>query len=92
MARALVEKASKLQMPDNSHIRASYTSTVEAGISFKKTNHFDAVIGITNVTTPVNVKAFIQIMFRIHDCYENIHAELKSAQPNNLSTAIRRHH
>ncbi|CAI2198235.1 15988_t:CDS:2, partial [Funneliformis geosporum] len=32
-----------------------YTSTVEAGISFEKTNHFDAVIGITNITTPRSI-------------------------------------
>ncbi|CAI2168139.1 7461_t:CDS:1 [Funneliformis geosporum] len=90
----------------------AYTSTVEAGISFEKTNHFDAVIGITNITTPVNVEAFIQMMFRIRDCkkrilsfyyqknssdlfrppgYENIRAELESARPNNLPTAIRGH-
>ncbi|CAI2164203.1 14035_t:CDS:2 [Funneliformis geosporum] len=90
----------------------AYTSTVEAGISFEKTNHFDAVIGITNITTPVNVEAFIQMMFRICDCkkrilsfyyqknssdlfrppgYENIRAELESARPNNLPTAIRGH-
>ncbi|CAI2187811.1 17946_t:CDS:2, partial [Funneliformis geosporum] len=36
----------------------AYTSTVEAGISFEKTDHFDAVIGITNIVTPVNVEAF----------------------------------
>ncbi|CAI2193576.1 5160_t:CDS:2, partial [Funneliformis geosporum] len=139
MARALVEKASKLQKPDNSHIRAcayygdidgkqrkkdfsdintawgeldcvAYISTIEAGISFEKTNHFDAVIGITNITTPVNIEAFIQMMFRIRNYkkqilsfyyqknssdlfrppgYENIRAELESARPNNLPTAIR---
>src|SRR6266498_3831138 len=90
MARALVEKASKLQRPDNSPVRArayygdmdgkqrkkdfsdintawgeldcvAYTSTVEASISFEKTDHFDAVIGITNIVTPVNVEAFVQI-------------------------------
>ncbi|CAI2199240.1 18009_t:CDS:2, partial [Funneliformis geosporum] len=68
MARALVEKASKLPKSDNSHIRASYTSIVEADISFKKTNYFEAVIGITNITTPVNVEAFIQMIFQIRDC------------------------
>ncbi|CAJ0847115.1 9_t:CDS:2 [Entrophospora sp. SA101] len=46
----------------------AYTNTVEAGISFEKTNHFDMVIGITNIATPVNVEAFIQMMFRIRDC------------------------
>ncbi|CAI2181440.1 6666_t:CDS:2, partial [Funneliformis geosporum] len=46
----------------------AYINTVEAGISFEKTNHFDAVIGITNIVTPVNVEAFIQMMFQIYDC------------------------
>ncbi|CAJ0826452.1 12239_t:CDS:2 [Entrophospora sp. SA101] len=46
----------------------AYTNTVEAGISFEKPNHFDIVIGITNIETPVNVEAFIQMMFRIRDC------------------------
>ncbi|CAI2194284.1 11078_t:CDS:2, partial [Funneliformis geosporum] len=76
------------------------------------TDHFDAVIGITNIVTPVNVKAFIQMMFRIRDCkkrilflyyqknsnklfrpagYKNICAELESARPNDLPTAIRGH-
>ena len=101
MARALVEKASKLQRPDNSPVRArayygdmdgkqrkrdfsdintawdeldcvAYTSTVEASISFEKTDHFDAVIGITNIVTPVNVEAFVQMMFRIRDCKRRI--------------------
>ncbi|CAI2193502.1 5942_t:CDS:2, partial [Funneliformis geosporum] len=87
--------------------------TIEAGISFEKTDHFDAVIGITNIVTPVNVKAFIQMMFRIRDCkkrilflyyqknsnklfrpagYKNICAELESARPNDLPTAIRGHY
>ncbi|CAI2194502.1 20321_t:CDS:2, partial [Funneliformis geosporum] len=141
MARALVEKASKLQRPDNSPVRArayygdmdgkqrkkdfsdinmawgeldcvAYTSTVEAGISFEKTDHFDAVIGITNIVTPVNVEAFVQMMFRIRDCkrrilslyyqknssdlfrppgHKNIRAELESARPNDLPTAIKGH-
>ncbi|PKK63189.1 hypothetical protein RhiirC2_789265 [Rhizophagus irregularis] len=77
MARALVEKVSKLQRPDNSLVRtrAYYVniSTVEAGISFEKTDHFDVVISITNIVTPVNVEAF-------------------SAWPNDLPTAIRGHH
>ncbi|KAF0405054.1 helicase [Gigaspora margarita] len=45
-----------------------YTNTVEVGISFEKSNHFDIVIGITNIGTPVNVEAFILMMFRIRDC------------------------
>ncbi|RIA79459.1 hypothetical protein C1645_840623 [Glomus cerebriforme] len=88
----------------------AYMSTVEAGIFFEKTDHFDAVIGITNIVTPVNVKAFVQMIFQIRDCkrrilslyyqrnsselfrppgYKNIHAELESAWPNDLPTAIR---
>ncbi|CAI2191409.1 19339_t:CDS:2, partial [Funneliformis geosporum] len=67
LQQTLAEKASKLQRPDNSPIRASYTSTVEASISFKKTDYFDAVIGITNIVTLVNVEAFIQMIFQIHD-------------------------
>ncbi|CAG8459218.1 6177_t:CDS:2, partial [Gigaspora rosea] len=50
----------------------AYTNTVEAGISFEKPNHFDIVIGITNIGTPVNVEAFIQMMFRIRDCEKHI--------------------
>src|SRR6185312_13956397 len=50
----------------------AYTNTVEAGISFEKPNHFDIVIGITNIGTPVNVEAFIQMMFRIRDCEKRI--------------------
>ncbi|CAI2185827.1 17624_t:CDS:2 [Funneliformis geosporum] len=95
IVQVLAEKASKLQRPDNSSIRAceldcvAYTSTVEAGISFEKIDHFDAVIGITNIVTPVNVEAFIQIMFQIR--YKNIRAELKNARSNDLPTAIRGH-
>ncbi|CAG8577082.1 13066_t:CDS:2, partial [Racocetra persica] len=32
----------------------AYTNTVEAGISFEVTGHFDIVIAITNITTPVH--------------------------------------
>ncbi|CAG8518535.1 8798_t:CDS:2, partial [Diversispora eburnea] len=67
----------------------AYTNTVEVGISFEKPNHFDIVIGITNIATSVNVEAFIQMMFRI--CYENIHAELAVTRPNDLPTAIKGH-
>ncbi|CAG8528766.1 4329_t:CDS:2, partial [Diversispora eburnea] len=66
IARALVEKAFKLSF------KAPYINTVEAGISFEKPNHFDIVIGITNIATPVNVEAFIQMMFRIRDCKKRI--------------------
>ncbi|CAI2196207.1 18512_t:CDS:1, partial [Funneliformis geosporum] len=141
MARALVEKASKLSKPDNSPIRArayygdmdgkqrqkdfsdiniawgelnciAYTNTVEAGISFEVTGHFDIVIAITNIATPVHVEALAQMLYRIRDCprriisvfyqknsnepfrppgHENIRAELESARPNNLPTAIKGH-
>ncbi|CAI2190494.1 12339_t:CDS:1 [Funneliformis geosporum] len=86
MARALIEKASKLYKPDNSPVRThayygnmdgkqrqkdfsnindtwgkldciAYTNTVEAGISFEITDHFDIIIAITNIDTPVHVKA-----------------------------------
>ncbi|CAG8748278.1 37044_t:CDS:2, partial [Gigaspora margarita] len=101
MARALIEKASKLLKPDNSPIRArvyygnmngkqrqkdfsniniawgeldcvAYTNTVEAGISFEITGHFDIVIAITNITTPVHVEAFTQMLYRIRDCPHRI--------------------
>ncbi|CAG8601647.1 23256_t:CDS:1 [Gigaspora rosea] len=141
MARALIEKASKLSKPDNSPARArayygdidgkqrqkdfsniniawgeldcvAYTNTVEAGISFEITGHFDVVIAITNIATPVHVEAFAQMLYRIRDCprhivsifyqknsnelfrspgRENIRAELESARPNNLPTAIKGH-
>src|SRR5205085_10549641 len=94
MARALVEKASKLSKPDNSPVRArayygdmdgkqrqkdfsdinvawseldciAYTNTVEAGISFEVTGHFDIIIAITNITTPVHVEALAQMLYRI---------------------------
>ncbi|GBB89568.1 hypothetical protein RclHR1_01630006 [Rhizophagus clarus] len=88
-----VEKASKLQRPDNSLVKACayygdmdrkqqkkdfsginftawgeldcvvYTSAIEAGLSFEKANHFNVVIDITNIVTPVNVEAFVQMMF-----------------------------
>ena len=141
MARALVEKASKLFKPDNSPVRTrayygdmdgkqrqkdfsdinvawseldciAYTNTVEAGISFEVTGHFDIVIAITNIATPVHVEALAQMLYRIRDCprrivslfyqknsnelfrppgRENIRAELASARPNNLPTAIKGH-
>ncbi|CAJ0838154.1 5854_t:CDS:1 [Entrophospora sp. SA101] len=142
MARALVERASKLTKPDNSPIKArayygdmdgkqrqkdfsdintawgeldciAYTNTVEAGISFDVTGHFDIVIAITNIATPVHVEALAQMLYRIRDCprrivsvfyqknsnelflppgRENIRAELASARPNDLPTAIKGHH
>ncbi|CAI2172031.1 5012_t:CDS:2 [Funneliformis geosporum] len=64
MVQALAEKIFKLQRPDNSPDFSdintawdkldyvAYTSTVEAGISFEKTDHFDAIISITNIITP----------------------------------------
>src|SRR5437763_14009551 len=92
MARALVEKVSKLVKPDNSPIRArayygdmngkqrqkdfsdinvtwskldciAYTNTVEVKISFEVTGHFDIVIAITNIITPVHVKALAQMLY-----------------------------
>ncbi|UZO05894.1 uncharacterized protein OCT59_026232 [Rhizophagus irregularis] len=92
IARALVEKASKLSKPDNSPVRAcayygdmdgkqrqkdfsdinvawseldciAYTNIMEAGISFEVTGHFDIVIAITNIATPVHVEAFAQMLY-----------------------------
>ncbi|PKC52529.1 hypothetical protein RhiirA1_481285 [Rhizophagus irregularis] len=63
MAKALVEKASKLFKPDNSPVRAPYTNTVETGISFEVTGHFDIVIAITNIATPVHVEALAQMLY-----------------------------
>ncbi|GBC09780.1 hypothetical protein RclHR1_00910030 [Rhizophagus clarus] len=112
MARALAEKASKLFKSDNLPVRAPYTNTVEAGISFEVTGHFDIVIAITNIATLIHVEALAQMLYRIHDCSrrivslfyqknsnelfcppgrENIQAELTSARPNNLPTAIKGH-
>src|SRR3954447_22387822 len=101
IARALVEKASKLSKPDNSPIRAcayygdmdgkqrqidfsninvawseldciAYTNTVEARISFEVTGHFDIVIAITNIATPVHVEALAQMLYRICNCFCHI--------------------
>jgi hypothetical protein len=90
----------------------AYTNTVEAGISFEVTGHFDIIIAITNIATPVHVEALAQMLYRIRDCprrivslfyqknsnelfhppgRENIRAELASARPNNLPTAIKGH-
>ena len=49
-----------------------YTSTVEAGISFEIPNHFDAIIGISNIKTGVHVEAFTQMLYRIRDCPQHI--------------------
>ncbi|CAJ0836198.1 12197_t:CDS:2 [Entrophospora sp. SA101] len=48
-----------------------YTSTVEAGVSFEISNHFDAVIGISNINTGVHTEAFAQMFYqdKIADCY-----------------------
>ncbi|CAI2181458.1 6459_t:CDS:2, partial [Funneliformis geosporum] len=58
MARALVEKASKLSKPDNLPVRA-----LEAGISFEITGYFDIVIAITNIATLVHVEALTQMLY-----------------------------
>ncbi|CAJ0845541.1 7602_t:CDS:1 [Entrophospora sp. SA101] len=108
MARALVEKASKLSFKARAYYGdmdgkqrkndfldintawgeldcVAYTNTVEAGISFEKPNHFDIVIGITNIATPVNVEAFIQMMFRIRDCEKRILSLFYQKNSNELS-------
>ena len=50
----------------------AYTNTVEAGISFEVTGHFDIVIAITNIATPVHVEALAQMLYRIRDCPHRI--------------------
>ncbi|RHZ80477.1 hypothetical protein Glove_135g94 [Diversispora epigaea] len=45
-----------------------YTSTVEAGISFEISNHFDSVIEISNINTGVHAEAFAQMFYRVRDC------------------------
>uniref|UniRef100_U9SSV5 Uncharacterized protein n=1 Tax=Rhizophagus irregularis (strain DAOM 181602 / DAOM 197198 / MUCL 43194) TaxID=747089 RepID=U9SSV5_RHIID len=113
MARALVEKASKLFKPDNSPVKArayygnmdgkqrqkdfsnidvawgeldcvAYTNTVEAGISFEVTGHFDIVIAITNITTPVHVEALAQMLYRIRDCPRHIVSVFYQKNSNEL--------
>jgi len=93
IARALVEKASKLSKPDNSPIRThayygdmdekqkqkdffdinvtwseldyvAYKNIVKVG---KIIGHFDIVIAITNIVTPVHVEALMQMLYRIRD-------------------------
>ncbi|CAG8493431.1 14075_t:CDS:10, partial [Cetraspora pellucida] len=43
-----------------------YTSIIEAGISFKISNHFDAVIGISNINTRVHAEAFAQMFYQTY--------------------------
>ena len=45
---------------------------MEAGISFEVTGHFDIIIAITNITTPVHVEALAQMLYRIRDCPRRI--------------------
>ncbi|RIA89294.1 hypothetical protein C1645_825059 [Glomus cerebriforme] len=77
MARALVKKASKLSKTNNSSIKAlnciAYTNTVKAEISFEVTGHFDIIIAITNITTPVHVETLAQMLYRIHDSIKSYH-------------------
>ncbi|PKK57159.1 hypothetical protein RhiirC2_798576 [Rhizophagus irregularis] len=115
MARALIEKASKLFKPDNSPVRArayygdmdgkqrqkdfsnidvawgvldcvAYTNTVKAGISFEVTGHFDIVIAITNIATPVHVEALAQMLYRIRDCPRRIISMFYQKNSNELFT------
>ncbi|CAI2178663.1 18386_t:CDS:2 [Funneliformis geosporum] len=55
----------------------AYTNIVEAGISFKITGHFDIVIAITNIATPVHIEALAQMFYRICDspCHIQGHDE-----------------
>src|SRR6266511_3059582 len=50
----------------------AYINTVKAGISFEVIGHFDIIIAITNIVTPVHVEALVQILYRIHDCSYHI--------------------
>ena len=45
-----------------------YTNTVEVKISFEITDHFNIIIAITNIITPVHVEALAQILYQICDC------------------------
>ncbi len=49
-----------------------YTSTVEAGISFEISNHFNVIIEISNIKTEVHIEAFVQMLYRIQDCPQHI--------------------
>ncbi|KAG9306509.1 hypothetical protein G9A89_000972 [Geosiphon pyriformis] len=42
-----------------------YTNTVEAGIFFEISNHFDAVIEISNINTEVHAEAFAQMFYQV---------------------------
>ncbi|CAI2190577.1 11467_t:CDS:2, partial [Funneliformis geosporum] len=54
-----------------------YTSTVEAGISFEIPNHFDAIIGISNIKTGPNRNLIL--------------AGLSALRPIDLPTAVKGH-
>ncbi|CAI2187900.1 13777_t:CDS:2 [Funneliformis geosporum] len=62
----------------------AYTNTVEAGISFEVTGHFDIVIAITNITTPVHVEALAQMLYRIRDCSRRIVSIFYQKNSNDL--------
>ncbi|CAG8841966.1 35460_t:CDS:2, partial [Gigaspora margarita] len=49
-------------------LKEVYTSTVEASISFEISNHFNTVIGISNINTKVHAKAFAQMFYQVRDC------------------------
>ncbi|CAI2182752.1 12405_t:CDS:2 [Funneliformis geosporum] len=95
MAKALVEKASKLSKPDNSSVRAcAYYGDIDEKqrqkdfFDINVIGHFDIVIAITNIATPVHKNS--NELFRPPGC-ENIRAELANARPNNLPTSIKGH-
>ncbi|RGB35012.1 hypothetical protein C1646_759824 [Rhizophagus diaphanus] len=92
IARALVEKASKLSKSDNSPVKAcAYYGNMDGKQRQKDFSNIDVawVIAITNITTPVHVEALVQMLYQIRDCS---HPELESARPNNLPTSIKGHH
>ncbi len=43
----------------------AYTNTVKTGISFEIIGHFDIIIVITNIATPVHVEALVQMLYQI---------------------------
>ncbi|CAG8590675.1 285_t:CDS:2, partial [Scutellospora calospora] len=61
----IANKGSKAIYKGLKLLQEVYTSTVEAGIFFKISNHFDSVIGISNINTGIHAEAFAQIFYQI---------------------------
>ncbi|CAI2193278.1 18292_t:CDS:2, partial [Funneliformis geosporum] len=62
----------------------AYTNTVEAEISFEVTGHFNIVIAITNIATPVHVEALAQMLYQIRDCSHHIISVFYQKNSNEL--------